>query len=281
MAFALAGLNSESFPALLLPSWISTEAEREADIEFHVDLAYSTLNGFCFIRLLDDVADGDRSGDRRQILAASGLFHAAFQAAYHRHFPSDHEFWRRFHDAWNEQAEATSVDASLARVDADAFRCYSSRKFSASKIPAAAVLHRYGREALIAPWAHCIDCLGQLYQMVNDVTGWQLDRKFGIRTFFLSEYDRTGREGEPIGAWYKRHGLMWGVGQITDAVAAAKAVAGEMQCDHLELFLRHREQTLGQQLARCVRLSKFVPDDPFAPIPYRQNDPPAMNLESV
>jgi hypothetical protein len=266
-SFALAGLSSGSFPALLLPFWLSTDAEREADIEFHVDLAYSTLNGFCFIRLIDDVADGDRLDDRRRLLPSCAVFHAAFQAAYHRHFPQGHQFWPLFHAALSEQAEATTVDSHSRRIDAVTFRCYSSRKFSAAKIPVAAVLHRYEREHLIASWARCIDCLGRLYQMVNDVTGWQLDLKFGTKTFFLSEYDRTRLAGEPIGAWYKRHGLTWGLAQIASAVAEASAVASEIRCVPLGLFLRHREETLRRQLARCVRLSKFVRDNPPAASP--------------
>ncbi len=255
-AFAETGLVGDGFPALPLPFWADGEAPDEA---LHADLAYATLNGFCFIRLIDDVADGDRPDERRRLLPACGFFHSRFQAAYQRLFAPDDAFWPLFHGAWDEQANASAGDAQLADVTAGAFAALSSRKFSAARIPVAAVLHRRGAAADMPRWAAFVDRLGAFCQMANDVLGWQLDLQNGIRTRFLSEFGRQRLSGEPFGAWYRRVGLAWASDWLTAALNNLEEDAPAEAARH---WLGVRRRALGERLQLLREIVAFVPDDP-------------------
>jgi len=101
-------LATQSFPAFSMHWWITPAEARGTDGQFLEDLCYSTLNGYYFVRLIDNVQDGDGPSDLRQLLPAGGYFHAEFQSPYQRWFPADHPFWRDFQAAWNEQAEAAA-----------------------------------------------------------------------------------------------------------------------------------------------------------------------------
>src|SRR4029077_10684294 len=46
------------FPMLLLPWWMGENGRRKIDRGFQSDVVYSTLNGYYYIRLLDNLMDG-------------------------------------------------------------------------------------------------------------------------------------------------------------------------------------------------------------------------------
>ena len=48
-------LATQSFPAFSMPWWITPPEARGHDPEFQQDLCYSTLNGYYFVRLIDNV----------------------------------------------------------------------------------------------------------------------------------------------------------------------------------------------------------------------------------
>ena len=111
---------------------------------------------------------------------------------------------------WGGSAFATVEDAFLEVIDAETFAGVSGRKFSASTIPVAAVLHRLGLADALPGWRELVDRLGGFYQMVNDLLDWHHDARAGIRTFFLSEANRRRREGEPLAAWVAPGGILLG-----------------------------------------------------------------------
>ena len=207
-------LGPRSFPSLLVPFWIAPATSR-TDREFASDVAYSTLNGFLFIRLIDNVMDGDGSAEQRKLLPALGFFHTRFQSPYHRYFPEGHPFWTFFQRAWDEHTDATTKDGFTELIDTETFVQVAGRKFSATKVPAAATALRYSMAAAIEPWCDFIDHLGAFAQMANDFFDWHHDDKFGIPTYLRSEWHRRRADGESLASWYVREGFEWGRSLLT------------------------------------------------------------------
>lgn len=205
-SMAASALGPRAFPTYALPLWITPADRRETDREFHHDVAFSTLNGYYFIRMVDNVCDNDAPPELVKLLPCAAYFLAAFQSPYQRYFPPDHPFWTRFHAAWAQQAEASASDALLDTITYEDFERVAALKFSAAKIPLAAAAYRYDRPELIEPWSHFIDQLGGFYQMINDFFDSRRDLELGVNTFFLSEWRGRRVEEEDLEAWYAREG---------------------------------------------------------------------------
>src|SRR5689334_12593797 len=92
------------FPVLLLPWWIDKTLRRTPDKAFHADLLYSTINGYYYIRLIDNLMDGHPPGDAT-LLPAAAFFHTQFQLGYQRHFEHGHPFWQIFAREWFRSAD--------------------------------------------------------------------------------------------------------------------------------------------------------------------------------
>ena len=101
------------FPMLLFPWWLEKTLHQNPDTAFQADLVYSTINGYYYIRLIDNLMD-DHATVELKLLPALGFFHVQFQAAYQRHFDHHHPFWEFFKTAWFYSAEVTIKDANLA-----------------------------------------------------------------------------------------------------------------------------------------------------------------------
>ena len=87
--------HPEAFPMLLLPWWMEESIIGSADPEFQAEIAYSSVCGYYFVRVLDDLMDGDNPPPA-PVLPAMIVFHTEFQQAYGRLFPADHPFWDSF-----------------------------------------------------------------------------------------------------------------------------------------------------------------------------------------
>ena len=205
--------HPEAFPMLLLPWWMEESINGAPDTTFQAEIAYSTVCGYYFVRLLDDLMDGE-SPPSAPVLPAMIVLHTEFQQTYGRLFPADHPFWRSFTRYSFEAAETASADAALDSVDLDQFARVSSRKIAGAKVPLAAVGHRYGRADLLDRWSDMVDLLGRWHQMRNDVQGWVSDRERGRATYFLSEAGRRSAGGESVPEWVARDGLDWATQQL-------------------------------------------------------------------
>ena len=203
-----------TLPILTLPEWTARALGVEADDAFLDDLTYSTIAGYCQIRLLDDVMDGDPAA-APSLLPAAGFFHSEFQQAYARHFEPDHPFWEWFAKLWFGAVEATIVDARLKSITLEQFQRIAALKVSPAKIPIVATCLRHGKpDALSARLALC-DRLGAIAQMTDDVFDWQDDLEDqGRTTYFLSAAKRRRKRKEPATAWILREGFAWGVATI-------------------------------------------------------------------
>ncbi len=201
-------LAVRSFPAFYLPYWLALQRGRPVETRFLEDVAYSTLNGYYFVRLLDNVSDGDGPPELKRLLPAGGYFCAEFHAPYQQYFPPDHPFWGLFRAAWNEQAEAASTESEIGDITQSRFLSVSARKFSAAKGPLAAAAFHYGLQDQLPPWNDFVDRLGAFSQLVNDLFDWHHDCVSGIPSFVQSEYlRRRAAAEESIHCWIVRDGF--------------------------------------------------------------------------
>ena len=84
-----------AFPLFEVPWWLEKTLRPSIDSDFQLDLVYASMNMYYYIRLIDNVMDGDVPTDLN-LLPALGVFHAEFQRPYERYFEYDHPFWEYF-----------------------------------------------------------------------------------------------------------------------------------------------------------------------------------------
>ena len=254
-----------AFPALLLPWWLEESFRPEMDLSFQAGLAYSTINGYYYVRLIDNLMDGEASVELG-LLPALGFFHTQFQGAYLAYFSGDHPFWQLFQAIWFFAAEAALKDAGLADIDLDQFWQTAAQKVSAVRIPLAAACYRYERPDMIGPWSELAVALGGWHQFLNDLLDWQRDLARGGRTYFLSEAVRRGRQSPgAVTAWVIEEGFEWGVETLLAWLAGLQDQAARLYSPPLLAYLHQREQMLRrqqqetaaglQQLARLLALA--------------------------
>ncbi len=236
-----------AFPALLLPWWLEESFRPEIDLPFQADLVYSTINGYYYVRLIDNLMDGEASVELG-LLPALGFFHTQFQGAYQAYFSGGHPFWQVFRAAWFFAAEAVVKDAGLADIDLDRFWETAAQKVSAVRIPLAAVCYRYHRPDLIDPWSELATTLGGWHQFLNDMLDWQSDLARGGRTYFLSEAARRGRQSPgAVTAWVIEEGFEWGVETLLAWLANLQGRADRLNSPPLLAYLHQRGEMLRQQ----------------------------------
>ena len=185
-----------------------------ADAEFQTDLIYSSINGYYSIRLCDNIADNDCPPELRKLAPCTLYFDSEAIRPYRNHFPATHEFWNLFDKFLAQQAEASAADSLLEDVDAETFASLSSRKFTGTKIPMAAVRFRYQvLESEFEQWLRFVDCLGNFAQFSNDFFDWHHDSLHGITTYVSSESRRRAPD-ESIATWFLREGFDWGAEEL-------------------------------------------------------------------
>lgn len=253
-----------AFPMLLLPWWLEGVIRGDPDAAFQTDVAYSTFNGYYFVRMIDDLMDADRQPPA-QALPALVFFHTEFQGAYFAHFPYGHGFWRDFATVSFASAEMASRDAGLADVPRALFLTVSSRKVAGAKVPIAAICHKYERADLLAPWFELVDRLGRWHQMLNDMLDWTRDLDHKRPSYFLSEGARRKQPSESIAEWVIRDGLGWGTRQLDDWADELSSGASELGSPDLVRYLEGRRraaddhwQQLASSLAPLERLASAM-----------------------
>lgn len=226
-----------TLPLLTLPEWMGRTLDTAADDAFYDDLTYSTIAGYCHIRLLDDVMDRDPAGDFR-LLPASGFFQTEFLQVYATYFGPLHPFWAWFTSLWFGGVEAAITDADLETITLEQFQRISAGKVSPAKIPVVATCLRHGKPDALAPRLALCDRLGCIAQMTDDLFDWQDDLGHAERTtYFLSEARRRRDRDEPLAAWILREGFAWGVETIqewyTSLLDDARPLGGDGLVRHL------------------------------------------------
>ncbi|NIV31599.1 MAG: hypothetical protein GWN58_19565 [Anaerolineae bacterium] len=240
-----------SFPMLLLPWWAEKAIRPSPDTAFQADLAHSTINGYYYIRLIDNLMDGHATVEM-DLLPSLGYFHTQFQAAYQRHFEHDHPFWEFFKTAWFHSAAATMKDSSLTDLDQDQFVQVAARKTYAARIPVAAVCYKCERIDLIPAWSQFLDSFGCWHQMWNDILGWYGDGRNQNQTYFLSEVARRKHPTESVTEWVIKGGFDWGIQLLKEWMAESQRLASGLGSEDLAVYLGERETMLLEQAERLA-----------------------------
>ena len=235
--------HPKAFPTLLLPWWLESHLRGTPSPAFHGDVVYSTVNGYYFVRMIDDLMDREPP-PAAPLLPSLIFFHTEFQRTYQRHFPDGHPFWETFVGVSYASAEAASRDATLKTIDRAQFLEVSSRKIGGAKVPLAAICYRYDRPDLLEPWSRFVDLLGRWHQMLNDVLGWRRDLDEGRATYFLSEAASRMEPAGSISEWVISDGLPWGLDQLERWADELKATAEELASPPLLAYLEDRRAML-------------------------------------
>jgi hypothetical protein len=235
--------HPNAFPMLLLPWRLEESVRGVPDRAFHRDVVHSTLTGYYFVRMIDDLMDGDHPPGRT-VMPALIFFHTEFQLAYHRHFPHRHPFWESLVDASFAAAETATRDAELSAIDRTEFLAISARKIAGAKIPIAAVCHRYDRVDLLEPWSAFVDVLGGWHQMFNDIFDWSRDLAQGRTTHFLSHASAHSGPDGSVAEWVIDDGLDWGRAQLDEWMDQLLVAAGELGAPALVTYLEERRRAL-------------------------------------
>jgi hypothetical protein len=235
-------LHPRAFPAVLLPWLVEASIRRQPSRSFQRDVVYSTVAGYYFVRLTDDLMDGEAVDP--QVVPLLLVLHAEFEQTYHRHFPAGHAFWDVLRRSTYEAAETASRDAGERHITREHFLASSARKVAGAKIPIAAVCFRYDRPDLVAPWSAFVDLLGRWHQMLNDMLGWSRDLQRETPTYFLSEASTRAGAGGSIAEWVVSDGYAWGMGQLAPWMADLLAAARQLESPALVTYLEGRDRAL-------------------------------------
>ena len=244
-------LHPLAFPILLLPWWVEKTCRAASDLPFQSDLAYSTVNGYYYVRLIDNVMDGDATVDLK-LLPVLNFFHSRFQAAYQSFFAAGHPFWSDFEEFWLRSGESAMQDANLPHIDKAQFTHIAAQKVCAAKIPVAAVCYHTDRPDLNQPWFRLVDLLGCWHQMMNDLFDWHKDMGHGAPTYFLSEAGRSKAADESVAAWVVREGFAWGSDTLRVWMAELKEMARHLQSPDLLAYLEERETLFLERQAQVT-----------------------------
>lgn len=228
-------LHPRRFPMLLLPWWAVDGTRSREDRRFHEDVALSTMGGYCYIRLLDDLMDG-RGTPGLDLLPAAGVFHLEFQSAYHRHFAPDSPFWTLFRDRWLRAADRTATSSA----DAEGLEDRAEATLGPVLIPIAAACFHAGVPERFEAWRPAVLELARLEQLVDDLFDWQDDAARGQPNLVLAEGARRMRKGETTLAWVVREGYAWALDAARTRARAAMVSAERLRNEGLREFAAAR-----------------------------------------
>jgi hypothetical protein len=235
-----------AFPSLLLPWWAEKSLAKTPDTTLQADLVYSTINGYYYIRLIDNLMDGHVT-EELAFLPALNFFHTQFQATYLPYFASGHPFWDFFKTIWFHSAETTIKDAQLVDIDEIQFKQIVAQKTCAAKIPIAAVFYRYERPDQIETWSEFVDLFGRWHQMLNDLFGWHKDQTHRTRTYFLSEAERRRNVADPLVIWVATEGFAWALDKLQTWMSELTVLANQFGNPDLVTYLNTRQAMLLNQ----------------------------------
>jgi hypothetical protein len=249
-ASALAGYFGHplAFPTLALPAW-AAESAMPLEVDLPVDLAVSSIHGYLFIRMIDNVMDGDSDADPR-LLPALAYFHTEFVRVYQRMFPYDHPFWPRFDALWYGTAAAAIQDAQpKTRITLAIFETIAAHKVRAALIPLIALSYQQMAQDRIDAWSELIHRLGMWHQMQNDVFDWHKDSQHHNRTYFLDLAESHREPTESPTEWIVRAGFQEGCETLREWMEGIHGQAESLACPGLGAYLLDREAQFERRVA--------------------------------
>lgn len=227
------------FPMIQLPLWMASSFSSRLDYTFHSRLTYSTINGYLFIRLVDNIMDKHHEEDSR-LLPAIAFFQTEFQSAYGSYFKAIHPFWRRYRSLWFRSNEAAIREKDLASLDLAQFREVSASKLSAVQIPLVATAYHYHKLKKLDQWLRFSEDIARCWQFADDLFDWYSDSSAGRVTYFVSEGIKRKRVDETLGGWVAREGFEWGIQTLQEWGSQARNAARSFGNSELNRYLKHR-----------------------------------------
>lgn len=244
-------LHPAAFPILHLPWWVE-ESFSKPDEKRQEALGTSSMAGYLFIRLIDNIMDGDGPGDPR-LLPALAFLSTVFTRPYREWFPSGHPFWSHCDRAWVGTADLTARDADLAHIDLEAFETVSARKTGSATIPVAAMCHVHGRVDRLGEWEAFVETFGRFHQLSNDLHSWRRDTERGATTWVLSEAARHRKTGESVAEWLLREGLDRSLGALRRWMVDLEEMSVSLGSPGVRAYVAMRGEMLEDQTAAVRR----------------------------
>jgi hypothetical protein len=241
-------LQPRMFPLLRLPLWAAKSFTAEPDDQFLADVIYSTVNGYYYIRLLDNLMDGHGTIELK-ILPATAFFHTEFQATYQKYFEASHPFWEVFRSAWFSGSDAVTREFSLDRIGEAEFERVTVSKLAGARIPLAAVGFRYGTGQTLQRWENFALALARWSQMEDDLFDWHDDLHHGKTSYFLTEANRR-RGSDTVEAWVIREGFQQGLETLQRELSALRDLARPLNSPAVARYLELRVSMLEGQKTR-------------------------------
>lgn len=262
-------LHPRAFPMVQLPYWLAGTPggapggvpggapDGRSDDALHRELAYSCVNIYYFIRLIDDVMDGAENA-RPLLLPAAGYFHTQWHGVFARLFPAGHPFWEAFERLWFETCEIVLHDAHQPATPLDWFLIGPGRKVHGAKIPLLAAAYHCGALERYAAWLPFFDRFAQWHQMFDDVIDWANDLRAGHSSYFLTEGAARKAQDETLAQWVAREGFAWGVATLHTWFAEVRALAAGLGAGELLTYLDWRQMLLLQDTAAMEQRLKAL-----------------------
>lgn len=232
-------LHPEAFPIFFFPWELEKSLRGRVDQAHQAAISYAGINLYYFVRMIDDVMDGDETV-KVHLLPALGHFYHEAERVLARLFPATHPFWNAYGRHWRTGAVAAIRDAAQEATDEQTYRETGGRKVEASKIGLAAVAHLAGRPEVPPAWERVHELFGYWHQMKNDLVDWARDRDKGHRTWLLAEGERRARSGEPLEAWMAREGFSWGLAVMEHWMKELHSIVPSLGSPAVERYLGER-----------------------------------------
>jgi hypothetical protein len=235
----------DRFPMLQLPLWVDASLARRPAFQLYRDLTYSTISGYLFIRLVDELMDANRPTDVR-LLSGAGFLHWEFHQAYVEHVPSRSPFWARCRRLWYQSGEAIALESQLSSINRRIFTRIAEGKLGPALIPVIAICLSRRRPRAIQGWMTTVRHLSRFEQLLDDTLDFHEDLHRGAATYMLSTYRRRRRRGELPVSWYFRDGMPWSFRRLFDELRRLKQRAERQKCVGLQVHLARRADLLRQ-----------------------------------
>ena len=251
-------LRPRTFPLLHLPWWAAKSFSAQPDYPFLADVIYSTVNGYYYIRLLDNVMDGHGTVELK-ILPATAFFHTEFQATYQKYFDAAHPFWEVFRSAWFSASDAVTREVNLHRIDRADFERITVAKLAGIRIPLAAVGFRHGAGERLRGWEKFTLALARWSQMEDDLFDWHHDLRHGKTSYFLTEAHRH-KGSESVEAWVISEGFQQGMETLNRELSALRGLVPALSSPDVVRYLDSREAILESQKVRIGQAFQILND---------------------
>ena len=245
-------------PMFVFPWALEKALNGVPDLPAQFDLVYSTISGYYWVRLIDNLTD-HQSTNELDLLPALGLFHTEFQRPYQARFPATHPFWEFFTATWFHSADVTMADLHPGDMEREQFVQVAAQKICAIKIPLAALCYGYDRPGLLPEWSSFIDLFGCWHQMSNDLFHWYEDEQDGTLTYLLAEAERCKHRAETITDWVVRKGFSWAMGLLDAWMYDLQRRTRSMDSRDLMRYLQFRDALLHRDADETLEALRLAP----------------------